>query len=259
MAEGITFSDLHLFSPQCRADQVLPAIWERLPHVQCLVLNGDIFDLEWTYHATMGDAADAALAWLEDLRNRFPHLEIHYVLGNHDCQKPFIERLGPWAESVPDFHCHDSFVRLGSAVFLHGDCTTWPMTPSGFAAYRRKCAAARLKPAWKRRLLNGAHEIGLIPLVHRAVFPRPIVVRRLTRFLRAVEPDLLDGVTDVYFGHTHLPFSGHRAGLLSFHNCGSPIGPLGFQPLRFQVVTEKENGHGTVHAEAPSDLAKEWS
>ena len=40
---------------------------------------------------------------------------------------------------------------------------------------------------------------------------------------------------DCYFGHTHQPFSNHQHGDIRFHNTGSAIRGMGFNPLAFSV------------------------
>lgn len=43
---------------------------------------------------------------------------------------------------------------------------------------------------------------------------------------------------DVYFGHTHQPFRDHEHDGVRFHNTGSGILDLGFQPLSFRVPSK---------------------
>lgn len=50
--------------------------------------------------------------------------------------------------------------------------------------------------------------------------------------VRSIEVAL--ATIDCYFGHTHIPFRGHHHEGVEFHNTGSAIRGMGFQPLEFE-------------------------
>ena len=72
-------------------------------------------------------------------------------------------------------------------------------------------------------------------LFHRAYFPQEATVARVSAYLDAALPNWREGVSDCYFGHTHMPFRDHEAGGIRFHNTGSAVAGMGFQPLEFEV------------------------
>ena len=81
-----------------------------------------------------------------------------------------------------------------------------------------------------------AENLGLAQRVHEWCFPRQRTIRRLVHYLDRACPDWRQEVRDCYFGHTHLPFSGHAHEGIAFHNTGSAMPPgLGFNPLSFEV------------------------
>ena len=130
---GLVISDLHLFAGRSDGSILFEGIHSQLSSVDLLVLNGDTFDFRWSHFNSDEESIAAALQWLDDLREKFPDLEIYYVLGNHDCLVTFRKRL----PSHPKFHLHEFHLRLGSRLFLHGDCSNWRMTSEKLRAYRQ--------------------------------------------------------------------------------------------------------------------------
>jgi UDP-2,3-diacylglucosamine hydrolase len=58
---------------------------------------------------------------------------------------------------------------------------------------------------------------------------------RIIYSLKADKDGLTDGVTDVYFGHTHAAFSSYRYAGLTFHNTGAAIRGLRLNMSAFRV------------------------
>jgi UDP-2,3-diacylglucosamine hydrolase len=59
--------------------------------------------------------------------------------------------------------------------------------------------------------------------------------RRLLRSVAAGRLGSREGLTDIFFGHTHVPFSDFTYGGVTFHNTGSCIRKLAFNPVRFRI------------------------
>jgi len=66
-------------------------------------------------------------------------------------------------------------------------------------------------------------------------YPQRETVERVAHYLDCAWPDWRGIVRDCYFGHTHLPFSNYRHGGVSFHNTGSAIRGMGFNPILFEA------------------------
>jgi UDP-2,3-diacylglucosamine hydrolase len=172
-------------------------------------------------HSTL----NAAVTWLRDLVAGYPQCAFFYTLGNHDCFDPFVERLEHLATELPNLHWHPSHVRLGRALFLHGDL---PLT-----GRTERAPHPILGPNGRsRRLL---YDVFVAARGHRAVAaihrPRPCA-KRIARWIRSGPDDLGTGITDVYFGHTHRAFSDFEFDGLRFHNTGSSIRGLSSRMLK---------------------------
>ncbi len=225
---GLVISDLHLFAGRSDGEILFAGLQDKLDSVDLLVLNGDTFDFRWSHFSTEEESINAALQWLDLLRKKCPKLEIHYVLGNHDCLTRFRERL----PTSPNFHLHEFHLQLGSCIFLHGDCSNWSMTPEKLKKYRQDWSHDSPKGGLSKKIYRLVDTIGLNRLFHHLYFREAATVARVERFLG----NFLKGVTRCYFGHTHVPFSNHRRNGVKFFNTGSGIRGMGFNPQNFEVA-----------------------
>ncbi|WP_367875314.1 metallophosphoesterase [Luteolibacter sp. Populi] len=233
LKQGLVISDLHLFSPRACAEELLDRLAAELDRVDVLVLNGDTFDFRWSTLPCEAASIAGARSWLERWIRRFEGREIHYVVGNHDCLGTFREELKVLAAGSNVLTVHDSHVRLGSSLFLHGDCSNRGMNPARLAAYRKVWSKDRQRGIWGRRFYRVVDATGAGILFHRCYFQQAATVGRVTRYLDEALPGWRNGTSDCYFGHTHVPFRDHRDGEVRFHNTGSATRKMGFQPLRF--------------------------
>ena len=232
---GLAVSDLHLFARRSAGQQYLHALRSELEAANVLVLNGDIFDFRWSTLPSLEDTAAQAAEWLGELHAAYPQCRIHYVLGNHDCPAFFRGRLDALAAKLDRFHWHEFGVRLGTALFVHGDCTHGRMDPAGLRRFREDWDNDRRHGRWMTRAYLAVDRVGLTRAAHHCYFPRRTTVERAMHYLDHAAPDWRVHTTDCYFGHTHQPFSAYQHGDIRFHNTGSAIRGMGFNPLAFQV------------------------
>jgi UDP-2,3-diacylglucosamine pyrophosphatase LpxH len=237
---GWVISDLHLFAHRLFAHRsagsdCFRALQPQLASAEILVLNGDIFDFRWSTLPDPAATAERALQWLRELRQTLPDCETHYVLGNHDCPAFFATQLAALTGWGARFHVHAFGVRLGSAIFVHGDCAHRRMDGDGLRRYRVDWDNDRCHGAARAKAYVAADRAGLTRLAHQIWFPRRRTVARVTHYLDRTFPKWREGTRDCYFGHTHLPFSDHREGELLFHNTGSGIRGMGFNPRAFSL------------------------
>jgi hypothetical protein len=220
LRRGFVLSDLHLFTRRSVA-----AGWEReiaraAGEGDFLVLNGDIVDFRWSTLPTLGDTVDAALRWLDHWLVTYPDCRFYYVMGNHDGLDEFGRRLELLARLRPNLVWHPSAICLGSALFLHGDL---PLRLGRGRSLRGPLPGALGQHG---QLADDCYQLATAARLPRAavrIHTRRRTVVKVERALQADPPYELGPVTDVYFGHTHLPFSGHRHNGLTFHNTGSAI------------------------------------
>ena len=217
---GHAISDLHMLTLWSAADEHMDEIHAAAARSDFIVLNGDTFDFRWAALPTVEDAVEAAVEWLRAFLLRHPECRVFYVLGNHDAHPLFVERLAALAREKDNLEWHASHLRIGQNLFVHGDL---PLK------YPRKDPFARtLSPRfWKtNRALRACYWLCIALGVHRLVARCHGKKRCAMRIVRSFEADrdgLTDGVTDVYFGHTHAAFSDYRHAGLTFSNTGSAI------------------------------------
>ncbi|MEW6745167.1 MAG: metallophosphoesterase [Planctomycetota bacterium] len=235
---GVVVSDLHLFSRLSQAQRVVDAIHEAAAAAHVLVLNGDIFDFQFAFGHSERASVAAAIAWLDSLRHRCPACRIHYVLGNHDTLDPFVSALYRWAREAPRVAVHEYTLQLGRNLFVHGDCANRAMTCREFEAYRESWRRKSRRNALYGRLYEALDRLGLRHLVHRVVFPRRKVAERILYYLTDLHGGLTERIDDIYFGHTHLPFTNYPLNGVRFHNTGSAMERMGFNMLTFEFETE---------------------
>jgi UDP-2,3-diacylglucosamine hydrolase len=84
-----------------------------------------------------------------------------------------------------------------------------------------------------RTLYDVADNLGLSRKVHDLWFPQRTTVRRVVHHLDLIMPGWKEETDHCYFGHTHLPFTCHNHEGVMFHNTGSAIRDMAFQPLAF--------------------------
>ena len=232
---GLVISDLHLFSPRSDGASLLAGIMHELTNVDVLVLNGDIFDFRWSCLPDQSATITAAMEWLEALLVNFQGESVHYILGNHDCLGAFSSRLDALTRKHPAFSCHEFQLILNRKLFLHGDCSNRRMNEAALKKYRRAWHSHRQRGNPSRSLYTLADATGLSRRFHDWHFPEETTVSRVTHHLDHVLPAWREEIDHCYFGHTHRPFADHLCDGVFFHNTGSGIRGMGFQPLAFSI------------------------
>ena len=94
MAQRVAFvSDLHLFTRRSKAPRYLEAMRSAAARSKTFVLGGDIFDFRWSTLGTTSATVEAAVQWLEQFAADHPDCHFHYLLGNHNYHRRFLQRL----------------------------------------------------------------------------------------------------------------------------------------------------------------------
>ena len=235
-------SDLHKFAARSDAEAVEPELRRVMARSDRCVLGGDIFDFRWSTLGSPERTAEAAVQWLAGLLGAAPDARLHLLLGNHDHAAPLLDRLPELSAQSPRFEWHRYFLRVGPAVFLHGDAADLPRR-------RRSAPDERLRRRRERSLHHGRRARGpaanrayrqfvrsrLHHLVPRVAYPKRRVAVRLAAYLDHLGLSAADGVRDVYFGHTHFPVDAYRYAGLRFHNGGAPIASRSFRILTAEL------------------------
>lgn len=224
-------SDLHLFCRRFDGERFWSRLFDVARRAAAVVLGGDIFDFRWTTLPTLEDSADEAIRRLASLVGTNRRCDFHYLLGNHDHHELFVPRLERLAQDASNLSLHPYYLRLGTSVFLHGDVATRAMGAAELEKERRRWLRVRKQG----RVANWAYDwsvrVSLHRLVYHVVYPPQAVARRILAYLEQIEQGPASGVTDVYFGHTHLAMSHFEHGGIRFHNGGAPVRNCEFRIL----------------------------
>lgn len=244
MTNGIVVSDLHLFASRSSAIHHIEEIEQAASNSDFFIFNGDTFDFRWSTHSTVPESVSHALEWLNGFTSKFPNCQIYFVAGNHDSIPIFTKGLDIIAEQNQNFCWHPYYIRLNQCLFLHGDIVhRKQFTNDALEVYRDKFREERRKHFMHHFL----YKLLISSRFHRLVFlanPKNRVCSRVLRYLENEADQHIDQISDIYFGHTHVPFSNYEFSSYLFHNTGSSIQGLRFSPLPVSLKngdTSKKN------------------
>jgi UDP-2,3-diacylglucosamine pyrophosphatase LpxH len=242
MGKCFFISDLHLFANRSKAWKYLDDVIQAAGQADNFVLGGDIFDFKWARTNSHRHTVEKAVEWLTDLIKPCPRCHFHFVLGNHDYHHAFIDRLAELEGLLPNFSWYRYYMRLGSSVFLHGDVADRDHHDAKtLAAERQLWLYARRRGPFMSRL----YDVVVLTRLHKPfphlVYTKRIVARRILSYLKHIGQGPDDGVSNVYFGHTHKHMKNYAYGGLVFHSGGAPIKGLKFHII--EAITE-EGGSG---------------
>ncbi|WP_436715341.1 metallophosphoesterase [Roseiconus lacunae] len=223
-------SDLHLFSRRSTGDLMLAELQRRANEGHTIVLGGDIFDFKWSSDPCPDRTLNRAEEWLQKLIEQNEHCEFHYVLGNHDSHPLFVERLRRLTENHSGFQWHRYFARLDHCLFLHGDVADGSLDHARLDARRERME----KKKRRHPMLHYAYDLAIHARLHRLAIlsiREIVVLNRIRQYAQQIGHGPDEGITDVYFGHTHFDLDGVDYQGLTFHNGGAAI-----KGLRFRIV-----------------------
>ena len=223
MQRGFVVSDLHLLTTRSDGDRHLDTLRSAAECADFFVLNGDIFDFQWSALPDHHASATAARECLESVVNDSPGCHFHVILGNHDCVPEYRTMLSEMAGRRSNLEWHESFLRLDRCIFLHGDVAIRTMNARGFSAHRDHWSRKRRRPGVLHPCYDLACRVPIASALQRLWFPRRCVTRRILSFLDSVAPWELASTEDIYFGHTHVPFTDYHYRGVRFHNTGSGV------------------------------------
>lgn len=229
--KGFFVSDLHLFTRRSVGDDLLPELQRVVRNAHTLVLGGDIFDFKWSTHPSFDHSLDMAIQWIQALQAQNANCDFHFVLGNHDCHPRFVERLEQYAQQQPRFRWHPYFVRLEQCLFLHGDIVAKGAHDHDVLDIHREKHHHKKN---KREVSHFAYDVAVRARLHRVAMlgiREMKVLQRVRDYADKIDQGPDQGVSDVYFGHTHVEIDGVKYRGLCFHNGGGAI-----RGLKFRII-----------------------
>jgi UDP-2,3-diacylglucosamine hydrolase len=230
-------SDLHLFARRSAGQELMRDLLPDLKRVRLLVLNGDIVDFRWSTLGSHQETVRRSVDWLEELIASLPGCQVRYVLGNHDCHAAFVPALERLAGTHSGFHWHEFSLQLDGILFLHGDCTNWRMDQRSLERLRRSWSRSRRRGTSATNAYRALDRLGVTRVAHRWQFPVGRTLDRLTYHLDEAHPGWSHEIRHCYFGHTHEPFRDIERQGVRFHNTGSAIRSMKFNPLPLPLAS----------------------
>ena len=220
---GYVISDLHIFAKWSSVDKYMSDIRKAASDAAFFVFNGDIFDFRWTVLSSAEETAKSAIKWFAELCSEFPECQFYYVLGNHDCHVKLLDLLTELAEGKPNFHWYDSHIKIGPVLFMHGDLIFKKKNGTPFKRKtfnKEKPRSAIIGTGYHLAIMLGAHSL------LKQVYAKEKYARYVIEAVRDEDPKHLDGVKEIYLGHTHVSFSDFEYNGIIFHNTGSAVHDL---------------------------------
>jgi hypothetical protein len=231
--KGYVVSDLHIFSCASLYERRLPEFFQSIGQYTDVVLNGDTFDFKRSVFSSSQETSAKAIEWLRELCERFPHTTFHYLLGNHDCNVHFVAHATTLAQSVSNLAIIQDSLLLGSALFIHGDVTDLPSGSLDLTTLRTRYAHA--EPNLFSKIFANVVTHLRINSVEYLRHSKQSLACAIINYLQAVHPEQLHKATQIYFGHTHVPFTRFQYDRFTFHNTGSLVRGLVWMPLEFEI------------------------
>ena len=218
---GHTASDLHLLSNRSTADRLMPRLHQAAAEADLFVLNGDIFDFQWSNYPDLRESLDYVENWVRDLVAKYPRCRFVFIMGNHDSLPAYGDLLDALAGRHDNLAWEPFYLKVGSKVFLHGDVGSSSHAPGALAAYRQRWHRPRRR-AWVRAAYLTFTRLGIPGLIHECTPVRRYAVDVIAYLKTELGPSFTE-VRDVYFGHSHKPVTDYPWQGLRFHNSGAMI------------------------------------
>jgi UDP-2,3-diacylglucosamine pyrophosphatase LpxH len=220
---GYVVSDFHIFAKWSSADSYIADVRAAAAAADFFVFNGDIFDFKWSTLESSEATTRAAIEWFRQLASDFPRCHFFYVLGNHDCHVSFIDPLNSLADELDNFSWHNSYCRIGTWLFMHGDLIFKAQSGTPFERTHLSTGEPRhslLGTSYHIVISMGAHALAAL------MFAKEKCAKQLLKVLKGKGYSGMEGVEDIYIGHTHAAFSDFKYGGFTFHNSGSAVHDL---------------------------------
>lgn len=220
----------------------MPELRRKVRQTHTMVLGGDIFDFKWSTHQNDEQSVEKGIHWVEDLMSENENCEFHYILGNHDSRPEFVSELESLSRKYDQFTWHRYFARLDHCLFLHGDVADGSLDHAKLDTRRQKFERKKKKTG----LWHVAYDMAIHARLHRLAvlsIREMVVLRRVKEYVEKIGHGEADGITDVYFGHTHIELDGIQYQGLRFHNGGAAI-----RGMKFRIVETSLEAPASVRA-----------
>jgi len=228
---GAVISDLHLLSNRTTLHRHIKEVEAELSNVDLFVLNGDIFDFEWSRHNGPEASIAAAIEWIEEFTHRHPHCRFIVMQGNHDCTPAYGRALDELTLRLDNVEWHELHWRIGRRLFLHGDVYHGE-TPEQLKTFR----ALRHMQLQRHPVMHGIYFAALKAGLSRLILAnvsRSKCAGSIERYIDNVFGPDQAGIDEVFFGHVHTPFTHFKHNEITYHNTGAAVIGTHLHMIRF--------------------------
>lgn len=230
-------SDTHIGAAHTNFEAYRKSLLKEMEASNHVVLAGDILELFYLNNPKHTNRkqlieghVDEHTAFLEKFLEEHPHIQLHYVLGNHENIKRFRNNLDEIMAKHSNFEWHPEAIRIGDALVVHGDLQMSENTNKTRPVYRLRDAQSQLK--WAsilRRLDKPGHAVFealrakeiAVPIVHKELYKKSRRGEMHCRHQREEQDFHMDWVRHVFFGHTHVKFNNYEHDWVLYHNMGA--------------------------------------
>lgn len=227
---GIVISDLHLFTTKSIGHQkIVNRLKYHLKSKNFCVLNGDIFDFEWSKFKTINMAYDKSVKFLDKICQHFSKCHFYFIAGNHDCDDAFIRQLTK--AKIKNLTICETHLILKRKLFLHGDLV-FKSDPNPFERPIHSTSHVRSK------FMNMLYDLVLFLRIHKIIkrfFGPRFCARKITKAINKNSKKFLKDIDDIYFGHTHNSFNNYLFKKIRFHNSGSGVKYLDMNIIEVEI------------------------
>jgi len=201
----------------------MESIRQAASDAEFFVFNGDIFDFKWSILASAEETAKTAIEWFDKLCTDFPECRFYYILGNHDCHIKLLEHLEALAEKQPNFYWHDAYLKIETLLIFHGDLV---FNKNNGTLFKRNTFMQKNQKATAfGKIYHFIIKLGAHTLI-KHIYTKEKYASHVTQAIKNAPRKHLDGIKDIYLGHTHVAFSGFEYKGITFHNTGSAVHDL---------------------------------
>jgi UDP-2,3-diacylglucosamine hydrolase len=230
---GFVVSDLHLFSPCSRHKKLLPEFYTRCSQHSVVVLNGDTFEMKRSKLKSTDKVTDQCTTWLRELCKKNESTQFYYVIGNHDAQRQIMQEINNVAQDVSNLIVIPHILTIGSTLFIHGDVIEPGALEMGVSSVREKYRETT--PSKLSLFLATVVTSLRLNSVEYIRHNKSALAATLLSYINRHEPDRLNSIKTIFFGHTHVPFRDFQFEGITFHNTGSFIKGLQWNPMEFTI------------------------
>jgi len=218
--KGLMYSDIHEFATYSDFNNDRPKVLEAIKGKDFVVEAGDISECKNIVGVTVEEVVKKRLTNLDEQIRINPTCQIHILLGNHERYNKFVDPLMEYAKSHPQVHIHESYVRIGDAMYIHGD---WHADDKD-DILNRPYKDQDIDGIFRAKVYKGVLGIGAAGhIAERFIYPKEIILPRIRERLMKECPEDMKGVKHIFFGHVHYTMDGVEHEGIKHHNAGASI------------------------------------